>query len=138
MVAHISAEGGPSPGQKYCESRACGATALPPNVWHCLAHTYDGTDVRAYVNGTVDSASSTDPNNPFLYPNPPQFPNGGIFVPPADGGADFSMGANFIHKGGGVGPGLLGNTFIGLLGSFAVYNDSLSQQDVLAACSQFA
>ena len=42
LVAHISPEGGASPGQRYCESRACGATALQPHAWHCLANTYDG------------------------------------------------------------------------------------------------
>ena len=65
LVAHISAEGGPSPGQRYCESRACGATALHPGAWHCLANTYDGRSIKAYVNGTLDTKQSHDPNNPF-------------------------------------------------------------------------
>ena len=137
LVAHISAEGGPSPGQQYCESRACGTTELQPNVWHCLANSYDGKEILAYVNGTVDTASATDPNNPFMYPNPPKFPNGGIFTPPKGGGANFSMGANFIHNGGGIGPGRLGNKFVGLLGAYSVYNDALSAAEIATACSQF-
>jgi hypothetical protein len=45
------------------------------------------------VNGSVDSNSSHDPNNPFQLPDPPKFPNGGIFTPPQGGGANFSLGA---------------------------------------------
>ena len=82
VVAHISAEGGPSPGQRYCESRACGATVLAPGVWHCIANTYDGVAIKAFVNGTLDSHGASDSNNPFRYPNPPKFPNGGIYRPP--------------------------------------------------------
>ena len=134
LVAHISAEGGPSPGQRYCESRACGATALRPGVWHCLANTYDGRSIKAYVNGTLDTKQSHDPNNPFLYPNAPKFPNGGIFRPPAGAGANFSMGANFIHDGGGIGSGHLGNEFVGLVGAFAVYNQSLEPSEISALC----
>ena len=134
LVAHISAEGGPSPGQRYCESRACGATALHPGAWHCLANTYDGRSIKAYVNGTLDTKQSHDPNNPFPYPSPPKFPYGGIFRPPAGAGANFSMGANFIHDGGGTGSGHLGNEFVGLIGAFAVYNQSLEPGEISALC----
>ena len=133
LVAHISAEGGPSPGQRYCESRACGATELQPGAWHCLANTYDGKSIKAYVNGTLD-AKQGDSNNPFLYPNTPKFPKGGIFTPPAGVGANFSMGANFIHDGGGIGSGHLGNEFVGLVGGFAVYNQSLEPGEIAALC----
>ena len=85
LVAHISPEGGPSPGQRYCESRACGSTPLASGVWHCVANTYDGKYVRAIVNGTVDDTAH-DSNNPFKLPNPPKFPNGGIFSPPPGAG----------------------------------------------------
>jgi hypothetical protein len=133
LVAHISAEGGPSPGQRYCESRACGVTELQPGAWHCVANTYDGQSIKAYVNGTLD-AKQGDPNNPFLYPNPPKFPNGGIFTPHAGTGANFSMGANLIHDGGGIGAGHLGNEFVGLIGAFAVYNQSLESSEITALC----
>ena len=117
--------------------------ALEPGVWHCLANSYDGAAIRAYVNGTLDPNATSvgpnpqagsDPDNPFLYPNPPRFPNGGIFTPPTGGGANFSMGANFIHDGGGIGPGLMGNKFVGLVGAFAVYNESMSAAQLTAVC----
>ena len=135
LVAHVSAEGGPSPGQRYCESRACGATALQPGAWHCVANTYDGRSIKAFVNGSLDTeAGGHDSNNPFVYPDPPRYPHGGIFTPPFGGGANFSMGANLIHDGGGVGSGHLGNEFVGLLGAFAVFNRSLEPAELGALC----
>lgn len=136
LVAHISAEGGPSPGQRFCRSRACGTTVLLPGRWHCVANTYDGRSIKAYVNGTLDTLSDHDHNNPFLYPDPPKFPNGGIFTPSAGTGANFSLGANLIHKGGGVGPGHLGNKFVGLMGAIAVYNQSLEPSEIFALCQE--
>ena len=118
-------EGGPSPGQKYCYSRACGSTSLPPGVWHCVANSYDGTDIFATVNGTVDTSKLAPSYNPFKLPNPPKFPGRGIFKPPVGGGANFSMGANFIHIGGGKGKGMLENKFTGLVGAFSVYDVAL-------------
>ena len=135
LVAHISPEGAPSPGQKYCESRACGETALQPHAWHCLGNVYDGHAVRAYVNGTLDTNSSIDPNNPFSLPDPPRFPNGGIFKPPAGGGANFSIGANFVHPGGGKGAAILSNKFVGLLGGFAVWDRALTRPEVAEVCA---
>ena len=108
IVAHISAEGGPSPGQRFCRSRACGATALPLRAWHCIANVYNGSDIMAFLNGTLDAAgsdgggsgggggsgsssSSGASDNPFAYPDAPAFPNGGIFTPPAGSGANLAL-----------------------------------------------
>jgi hypothetical protein len=135
LVAHISAEGGPSPGRKYCYSAACGATALEPGVWHCLAHVYDGKAVRALVNGTLDAPTSGDTRNPLAYPDPPQFPKGGIFKPPPGEGAGFALGANLIHPGGGTGAATLGNKFVGLMGGLAVYDTALAAAEVSSACA---
>jgi hypothetical protein len=162
VVAHISAEGGPSPGQQYCRSRACGATTLQPNAWHCIANVYNGSAILAYVNGTLDVGSNISgagasaaaagdggssvrrgrgggdgtnyPNNPFLYPNPPAFPNGGIYTPPYGTGAPLALGANFIHPGGGTGNATMGNHFEGRVGGFAVANEALSAEEVAAVC----
>jgi len=131
VVAHISAEGGPSPGQKYCQSRACGASTLQPGVWHCIANTYDGARIRAYVNGSLDGG----PENPFLYPDPPKYPTGGIFAPPEGEGADFGLGANFIHPGGGSGPGRLDNMFSGYMRGFAVHDVALSGAELAEICA---
>eukprot|EP00040_Diaphanoeca_grandis_P039957 m.260737 g.260737 ORF g.260737 m.260737 type:complete len:300 (+) comp40529_c0_seq1:93-992(+) len=137
LVAHISAEGGPSPNQQYCESRACGITTLSSDTWHCVSNTYDAQQISAYVNGTLDSnrtSPTPDPNNPFLYPNPPKFPNGGIFTPPKGQGAAFTVGSNVVHVGGGSGPGHIANKYKGLIGGLVVYDTALSQSDVATVC----
>lgn len=66
---------------------------------------YDGKEIRAYVNGTLDATHGpgADADNPFAYPNPPSFPNGGIF---SGGHADFAMGANIVSSSVGA-PALL-------------------------------
>ena len=87
------------PGEQYCRSRACGSTSLQSEQWHCVANVYNGTHIVALVNGTVDATQSTDHDNPFAYPDPPTFPTGGIYTPPAGSGADLALGANIIHIG---------------------------------------
>eukprot|EP00051_Salpingoeca_urceolata_P003125 m.55404 g.55404 ORF g.55404 m.55404 type:complete len:327 (+) comp12528_c0_seq1:96-1076(+) len=159
MVAHLSAEGVPESGHRYCESAACGATSLARNAWHCLVHTYDGVAIRAYVNGTLDNDTTVEPGrartaddvlprptaqqrdqnaqsrNPLLYPDPEHgFPRGGIYAPSAGKGAGLAVGYNMIHQGGGVGPGVPGNKFHGDIGGLAIYNEALDQNDVTALC----
>ena len=96
------------------------------------------------MNGSLDSesnSSAADPNNPFKLPNtvPDKdghvFPRGGIFTPPRGGGANFSLGANFIHPGGGKGTGMLGNKFVGLLAAFAVYDKALTAAELTRLCN---
>ena len=135
LVAHISAEGGPSPGQPYCESAACGASNLSVGVWHCLANVYNGTHILAYVNGSLDSTDnpSQSDRNPFAYPNPPRFPNGGIYKPPPGQGANLTLGANMVkHTDWPVKH--LSDTFIGLIGGFAVQASAMSPADLAALC----
>ena len=106
-------------------------------VWHCIANVYDGERIYAYVNGTLDSkqrSSGVDPDNPFAYPNPPSFPVGGIYTPPQGKGADFALGANYIHEGGGTGGGELSNSFVGRIGGFVVAKDALAHSDIKQIC----
>ena len=138
LVAHISGEGGPSPSQRYCRSRACGSTQLAPGRWHCIAGVYDAVHIRAYVNGTLDAPHGGDGDNPFAYPHPPRFPTGGIYRPPAGQGSPLALGANMIHPGGGEGPGVLGNHFVGWIRDFAVYDQALRGEAVAAACRALA
>jgi len=136
LVAHISAEGGPSPGQPYCESAACGATNLSVGVWHCLANVYNGTHIMAYVNGTLDNSfpsKQDDDRNPFAYPDPPRFPNGGIYQPPSGQGANLTLGANMV-KHTDWPEKKLSDTFEGLIGGFAVQASAMSPQELTALC----
>lgn len=125
VVGHISAVGGPTPGHKYCVTRACSGKPVPHDKWQCVGMTYDGLAIRAYLNGELYQEPQ---NNPFPYPK-------GIYRPPTDAqGANFGVGANFVNETSG-GPALVHNRFNGLLGGLAVYGSALSTEQVAAACA---
>jgi hypothetical protein len=114
VCGHISAVGGPTPGERYCMDAAIGATPVPVERWQCIAFTYDGQAARAYLQGCLDARAG---RNPYPYP-------GGIF----DGGpagADFTVGA--VHRGGEM-----GNFFAGLLGGLAIYRRALRPEELHA------
>ena len=71
LAAHISNCGGPTPGQRYCETAGCDPDQLPAKVWHCLANVYDGRTITAYLNGTLHKNGD---HNPFPYPGGAQRP----------------------------------------------------------------
>jgi hypothetical protein len=125
---HISAVGGPTPGSRYCTTAACGSTQLPrvSTTWHCVAMTYDGADIRAYLDGELDAPAGGDAHNPFPYPK-------GVFDGPG-AVANFAVGANIVNETAGA-PPILHNFFEGFLGGLAVYNTSLTQAQVEAACN---
>jgi len=125
--AHISAVGGPTPGSRFCTTAACGSTRLEkvqPD-WHCAAATYDGTAMRAFLDGRLDAPAGGDPVNPFEYAK-------GIFGGPG-AVADFAMGANYVNETAGS-PAILHNFFEGRVGGLAVYRAALSQAEVQAVC----
>ena len=126
-AGHASNCGGPTPGQRYCETRACDPRPLPALSWHCLAMAYDGVSIYAFVNGTL-RANGAD--NPFSYP-------GGLYSPEAAGrrGAEFAVGANVINVTVG-GPPQWSNIFKGDVGGLAVYAQGLSNPaDIARICA---
>jgi hypothetical protein len=141
VVGHISADGGPPAdiGHLACESAACGSTSLAAVAasWHCVSITYDGASIRAYLNGSLDDWLHPRFNgsdlNPFRYPEPPTFPLGGIFAPPAGHpAADIAFGANFINHGHGK--VLSSGGFRGTLHGYAVWGDALAPVQIKQAC----
>ncbi len=130
LAAHISNVGGPTPGQRYCVTRACDPRPIPNSEWHCLTTVYDGQKITAFVNGT---SVNNGYDQPFYYP-------GGIFSPEAAGrpGAGFSVGANFVNTSTTNPAPTLSNRFKGRVGGVAVFNTSLSAEDVAAVCAQAA
>lgn len=130
LAAHVSNNGGPTPGHEYSETRACDPGALPSDDWHCLAIMYDGMDILAFVNGTFrENANSTRSDNPFVYP-------GGIYDPDASGayGAEFALGANLVNVTVG-GPGVWHNQWYGLIGGVAVWNTTLDLASLTSVCA---
>lgn len=111
---HVSAVGGPTPGEEFCITYSSGVTEVPLHQWHCLAMTYDGQASRVYVDGKLDALKQY---NPFPYPD-------GLF----DGGAvgaDFTVGA--VHRGG-----TWGNFFGGQIGGLAIFKRALSEAEMQA------
>jgi len=111
---HVSAIGGPTPGDQFCITYSSGATEIPLGEWLCLAMTYDGRESRVYVNGRLDAREQF---NPFPYPD-------GLFDGGADG-ADFTVGA--VHRGGEW-----GNFFGGQIGGLAIFKRALSEAEMQA------
>jgi len=111
---HVSAIGGPTPGDQFCITYSSGATEIPLGEWLCLAMTYDGRESRVYVNGRLDAREQF---NPFAYPD-------GLFDGGADG-ADFTVGA--VHRGGEW-----GNFFGGQIGGLAIFKRALSEAEMQA------
>ena len=146
LVAHLSGTGGADPPPyhgKYCRSAACGSSTNADDRWSCVANIYDGTSIAAFVNGSLDVVSGADKagkpavHNPFRYPDPPRYPQGGIFHPPPGQGADFDVGAHITCPTGGTacGTGSLENFFRGRIGGVAVYGVALSADELRRVCA---
>lgn len=109
---HVSAVGGPTPGEKFCITYASNGAEVPFGSWQCLAMTYDGREVRLYRNGILEAAEGM---NPFPYPD-------GLFDGGADG-AEFTVGAVSVA-------GKPGNFLGGWLGGLAVYVRALGDEEI--------
>lgn len=114
VCGHVSSVGGPTPGERYCMDAAIGAAPVPVERWQCVAFTYDGASIRAYLQGQLDARPA---RNPYAYP-------GGIFAG-GEHGADFTVGA--VHRGG-----TMGNFFAGRIGGLAVYRRALTAHELAA------
>jgi len=130
LAAHISNVGGPTPGNRYCITRACDRRLLSPHAWHCLVGVYNGSFISAYVNGTfVPNNNASREDNPFAL-------SGGIFSPEAAGqpGAEFGVGANEINMTVGS-PPVWSNQFAGQIAGLAVWNAALHATQVAQVCA---
>jgi hypothetical protein len=125
LAAHISPVGGPTPGNRFCITRACDPEPLPAAAWHCIANTYNGTHIVAYLNATLHPNGG---DNPYALA-------GGIYSPEAAGapGAEFGVGANVVNKTAGA-PPVTSNQYKGRVGGLAVFASALSQQEVAQVC----
>ena len=109
---HVSSIGGKTPGEVACITYATSGEQVPMGEWECLAMTYDGQEIRLYLNGRLSEAEGM---NPFPYPT-------GLF----DGGkegADFTVGS--VHVAGKPG-NFLGAT----LGGLAVFDRALTANEI--------
>jgi hypothetical protein len=109
---HVSAVGGPTPGQPVCITYASSGAEVPFGSWQCLAMTYDGREVRLYRGGNFEAAEGM---NPFPYAD-------GLFDGAAEG-AEFTVGS--VSVGGKP-----GNFFGGWIGGLAVYRRALPAEEI--------
>ncbi|MBD2844377.1 LamG domain-containing protein [Paenibacillus sp. IB182496] len=112
VCGHVSAEGGPTPGYKYCMSAAIGATPVTSGRWQLAVFTYDGQNARVYLDGRLDVREGFNP-----YPYPEGLHDGG------SGGSDFTVGG--VDRSGTP-----GNFYEGLLGGLAVYDRALGDEEI--------
>ncbi|WP_339613764.1 LamG-like jellyroll fold domain-containing protein [uncultured Rubinisphaera sp.] len=109
---HVSAVGSKTPNDEACITYATSGQTVPMEGWHSLAMTYDGKEVRLYLNGELSEAEGM---NPFLYPE-------GLF----DGGqegADFTVGSVNVA-------GKPGNFLGATLGGIAVFDRALTASEI--------
>ena len=105
------------------------------NEWCCVAFTYDGTYIRSYLNGVfekrdeelIEHTKGFDgyPEGLRQCKNPYYFPDG-----IGDNGSDFTVGAVLLKNG-------MGNFFKGQIGGIAVYDKSLSDDDMRKISNPF-
>lgn len=93
---------------------AIGATPVPYQEWTYVAFTYDGNFAKVYIDGKLDARLAL---NPFPYFH-------GLFDG-GENGSDFTVGA--VHRSGEM-----GNFFAGSLGGLAVFQDALSEEELMA------
>jgi hypothetical protein len=109
---HISGTGGPTEDYKYCMDAAIGKTVVPYDCWQCVAFTYDGKEIKSYLNGLFDKREN---RNPYPY-------DLGIYGGNEKGG-DFTVGA--VHRSNEM-----GNFFVGKISGLAVYNRALNDNEL--------
>ncbi|HEX5988995.1 MAG TPA: LamG-like jellyroll fold domain-containing protein [Solirubrobacterales bacterium] len=85
------------------ENTAAGTTALPLNAWSHIASTYDGTNLRFYINGTLNATKVTSGAMPNT--------------------------ANPLRIGGNA---VWGEYFSGLIDEVRIYNRALNETELKA------
>src|SRR5690606_1521839 len=98
------------------------------NEWQCIAFTYDGTNIKSYLNGVFEAREPEpikntkgfegSPNGLVHSKNPYYYPYG-----MSNNGSDFTVGAVLLSRG-------MGNFFMGQIGGLAVFNRALNEEEI--------
>jgi len=130
VCGHISKAGKPTKPFPYSIDYSASKQKVPENEWCCVAFTYDGTYIRSYMNGIFEARDPELINNTKGFEG---YPDGLIqtknpyFYPDGIGnnGSDFTVGAVLLRSG-------MGNFFKGQIGGLAIYNRSLTDNEIRA------
>ncbi len=128
VCGHISKTGKPTPPFPYSIDYSASKQKVPVNEWCCVAFTYDGQNIKSFLNGNFE------PRKPELINNTKGFegyPNGltqsknPYYFPDGIGnnGSDFTVGSVLLKNG-------MGNFFKGLIGGLAVFNRALNDDEI--------
>lgn len=136
VCGHISKTGKPTPPFPYSIDYSASGQTVQKNVWQCIAFTYDGENIRSFLNGEFQMREPepikntkgfeglpdglVHSKNPYFYPH-------GI----GNNGSDFTVGAVLLKSG-------MGNFFRGQIGGLAVYNRALNESELslIAQCRE--
>lgn len=129
VCGHISKTGRPTPPFPYSIDYSASKQEVPANQWVCVAFTYDGKEIKSFVNGLFEAREPELINNTIGfdgYPNgltqsknPYYFPYG-----MGNNGSDFTVGAVLLKKG-------MGNFFKGQVGGLAVFSRALTDEELI-------
>lgn len=128
VCGHISQTGKPTPPFPYSIDYSASKQDVPANQWVCVAFTYDGKDIKSYLNGVFEKRepeliNNTKgfegyPNGLVQSKNPYHFPYG-----MGNNSSDFTVGAVLLKSG-------MGNFFKGQIGGLAVFDRALSEKEL--------
>jgi hypothetical protein len=129
VCGHISWTGKPTPPFPYSADYSASKQTLTRGTWHFVAFTYEGSEIRSYLDGVFEARepelirNTTGfeglPDGIIASKNPYYFPDG-----MGDNGSDFTVGAVVLKRG-------LGNFFEGKIGGLAVFDRALSPDEIL-------
>ncbi|MFT3933134.1 MAG: hypothetical protein QM726_05900 [Chitinophagaceae bacterium] len=119
VCGHISSVGGPTPGQRWCIDASIGEHKVNYNEWNFVAFTYDGFNIKSYLNGKLDERAG---RNPYHYDT-------GIFDG-KESGSDFTVAA--VHRSNEM-----GNDFVGQLSGLAVFKRALTDKEIMKLHKDF-
>jgi hypothetical protein len=117
LFGHISNNGGPTPGYRYCMDGCMSTTEIEYQRWTAVAMSYDGQAGTAWVNGLLESCP---PVNPYSMAG--GLHDGGV------NGSDFTVGA--VHRSGEM-----GNFFRGRIAALAMYRRALTAAEMYVLCT---
>lgn len=158
QVPHLDAEVSRTgatmqPSCRWSISYALGATPINHSSWHMLAMTFDGSAIRAFVNGTLDFRPSDGPHRTPNFPhcnerwqNPAPISTwtnrtpgtwGPAGAPESKNQTDFAVGGQRATPcPDGVKCSGMGHPWSGLVGGLAVYDRALHEMELLTMARQ--
>lgn len=128
VCGHISSSGKATPPFPYSIDYSASKDTVKKNQWQCVAFTYDGNNIKSYLNGKFEvrepelikntKGFKGYPNGLVVSKNPYYFPDG-----MGNNGSDFTVGAVLLKSG-------MGNFFQGQIGGLAVFNRTLTDTEI--------